>query len=197
MHINDLLKIAVERKASDLHLKVGAHPIIRVDGDLIPLTDLKRLMQEDTIAMAFSIMSSRQKEKFKNNFEIDIAYSVPGLGRFRCNIFQQRGTVGIVLRVIPVKILTIRELMLPMVLEKIAEERRGLILCTGTTGSGKSTTLAAMVDYINTHRTEHIMTVEDPIEFLHRDKKSIVTQREVEVDTKSFSQHLRVALRQD
>src|SRR5437762_7789246 len=154
-------------------------------------------MQEDTIAMAFSIMSSRQKEKFKNNYEIDIAYSVPGLGRFRCNIFQQRGTVGMVLRVIPVKILSIRELMLPVILEKIAEERRGLILCTGTTGSGKSPPLAAMIDYINAHRTEHSMTVEDPIEFLHRDKKSIVNQREIEVDTKSFSQALRSALRQD
>ena len=197
MHINDLLKIAAERRASDLHIKVGSHPVIRVDGELVPLVELKRLMQEDTIAMAFSIMSSRQKEKFKNNYEIDIAYSVPGLGRFRCNIFQQRGTVGMVLRVIPVKILSIRELMLPTVLEKICEERRGLILCTGTTGSGKSTTLAAMIDYINTHRTEHIMTVEDPIEFLHRDKKSIVNQREVEVDTKSFSQALRSALRQD
>jgi twitching motility protein PilT len=171
--------------------------VIRVDGELVPLVELKRLMQEDTIAMAFSIMSSRQKEKFKNNYEIDIAYSVPGLGRFRCNIFQQRGTVGMVLRVIPVKILSIRELMLPVVLEKICEERRGLILCTGTTGSGKSTTLAAMIDYINAHRTEHIMTVEDPIEFLHRDKKSIVNQREIEVDTKSFSQALRSALRQD
>src|SRR2546422_4929372 len=197
MHINDLLKIAAERRASDLHIKVGSHPVIRVDGDLVPLVELKSLMQEDTIAMAFSVMSSRQKEKFKNNYEIDIAYSVPGLGRFRCNIFQQRGTVGMVLRVIPVKILSIRELMLPTVLEKIAEERRGLILCTGTTGSGKSTTLAAMIDYINTHRTEHIMTVEDPIEFLHRDKKSIVNQREVEVDTKSFSGALRSALRQD
>jgi len=197
VHINDLLKIAAERRASDLHIKVGSHPVIRVDGELVPLVELKRLMQEDTIAMAFSIMSSRQKEKFKNNYEIDIAYSVPGLGRFRCNIFQQRGTVGMVLRVIPVKILSIRELMLPVVLEKICEERRGLILCTGTTGSGKSTTLAAMIDYINAHRTEHIMTVEDPIEFLHRDKKSIVNQREIEVDTKSFSQALRSALRQD
>src|SRR5947207_6029617 len=197
MHINDLLKIAAERRASDLHIKVGSHPVIRVDGELVPLVELKRLMQEDTIAMAFSIMSSRQKEKFKNNYEIDIAYSVPGLGRFRCNIFQQRGTVGMVLRVIPVKILSIRELMLPQVLERIADERRGLILCTGTTGSGKSTTLAAMIDYINAHRTEHIMTVEDPIEFLHRDKKSIVNQREIEVDTKSFSQALRAALRQD
>jgi twitching motility protein PilT len=197
MHINDLLRIAVERKASDLHLKVGAYPIIRVDGTLIPLVDLKRLMQEDTVAMAFSIMSARQKEKFKNNLEIDIAYSVPDLGRFRCNIFQQRGTVGIVLRVIPSRILSIRELILPPVIERICGEQRGLILCTGTTGSGKSTTLAAMIDLVNATRNEHIMTVEDPIEFLHRDKKSIVNQREVEVDTKGFAVALRSALRQD
>jgi twitching motility protein PilT len=197
MHINDLLKIAVERKASDLHLKVGAFPVIRVDGTLIPLADMRRLMQEDTIAMAFSIMSARQKEKFKNNFEIDIAYNVPNLGRFRCNIFQQRGTVGLVLRVIPAKILTIKELLLPPVLEKICQEQRGLVLCTGTTGSGKSTTLAAMIDHINASRNEHVMTIEDPIEFLHRDKKSIVNQREVDVDTKGFSLALRSALRQD
>jgi twitching motility protein PilT len=197
MHINDLLKIAVERKASDLHLKVGAFPVIRIDGTLIPLADMRRLMQEDTIAMAFSIMSARQKEKFKNNFEIDIAYNVPNLGRFRCNIFQQRGTVGLVLRVIPARILTIRDLLLPPVLEKICQEQRGLVLCTGTTGSGKSTTLAAMIDHINSTRNEHIMTVEDPIEFLHRDKKSIVNQREVDVDTKGFSVALRSALRQD
>ncbi len=197
MHINDLLKIASERGASDLHLKVGSHPVIRVHGDLQPLVELKRLMQEDTIAMAFSIMSGRQKQKFKDNFELDIAYSVPGLGRFRCNIFQQRGTVGLVLRVIPVKIRTFQELLLPPILKTISEERRGMILCTGTTGSGKSTTLAAMIDYINTTRTEHIMTIEDPIEFLHRDKKSLINQREVEVDTKGFSTALRSALRQD
>ncbi len=197
MNINDLLKIAVERKASDLHLKVGSHPVIRVDGDLIPLGELKRLLQEDTIAMAFSIMNARQKQRFKEEFEIDIAYSVPGLGRFRCNVFQQRGAVGLVLRVIPARILSLRELMLPPVLEKIGEERRGLILCTGTTGSGKSTTLAAMIDYINSSRTEHIMTVEDPIEFLHRDKKSLVNQREIDVDTRAFSSALRAALRQD
>src|SRR4030095_11265900 len=119
------------------------------------------------------------------------------LGRFRCNIFQQRGTVGLVLRVIPAKILTIKELLLPPVLEKICQEQRGLVLCTGTTGSGKSTTLAAMIDHINQTRNEHIMTVEDPIEFLHRDKKSIVNQREVDVDTKGFSLALRRALRQD
>src|SRR6267378_1346713 len=197
MHINDLLKIASERKASDLHLKVGSHPVLRINGELIPLVETKRLMQEDTIAMAFSIMSNRQKQKFKDNLEIDIAYSVPGLGRFRCNVFQQRGTVGLVLRVIPVKIMTVRELGLPTVLEKICNEQRGLILCTGTTGSGKSTTLAAMIDYINSQRTEHVITIEDPIEFLHRDKKSIVNQREVEVDTRSFAAALRSALRQD
>ncbi len=197
MHINDLLKIAVERKASDLHLKVGAFPVIRIDGTLVPLADMRRLMQEDTIAMAFSIMSARQKEKFKNTFEIDIAYNVPNLGRFRCNIFQQRGTVGLVLRVIPARILSIKDLLLPPILEKICQEQRGLVLCTGTTGSGKSTTLAAMIDHINATRNEHVMTVEDPIEFLHRDKKSLVNQREVDVDTKGFSVALRSALRQD
>jgi twitching motility protein PilT len=197
MNINDLLKIAVERKASDLHLKVGSHPIIRVDGELTPMPEFKKLMQEDTIAMAFSIMNARQKQRFKEEFELDIAYSVPGLGRFRCNVFQQRGVVGLVLRVIPARIQTVRELMLPIVLERICEERRGLILCTGTTGSGKSTTLASMVDYINSSRSEHILTVEDPIEFIHRDKKSILNQREVDVDTRQFASALRAALRQD
>ncbi|MCH7780142.1 MAG: type IV pilus twitching motility protein PilT [Acidobacteria bacterium] len=197
MHINDLLKLATDQGASDLHIKVGSHPVLRINGRLSPMIDQKRLMQEDTIAMAFSIMSARQKQKFKDHFEIDMAYSVPGLGRFRCNVFQQRGTVGLVLRVIPVKILTIRDLHLPPVLEQIAQERRGMVLVTGTTGSGKSTSLAAMIDYINANRTEHVMTIEDPIEFLHRDKKSLVNQREIEVDTKSFSSALRSALRQD
>ena len=197
MNINDLLKIAVERKASDLHLKVGGHPVIRVDGDLIALGELKRLMQEDTIAMAFSMMNARQKQRFKEEFEIDIAYSVPGLGRFRCAIFQQRGTVGLVLRVIPSRILSIRELMLPPVLERVCDEARGLVLCTGTTGSGKSTTLAGMIDYINGLRTDHIVTIEDPIEFLHRDKKAIVNQREIDSDTRGFTTALRSALRQD
>jgi len=197
VNINDLLKIAVERKASDLHLKVGSHPVIRVDGELLPLGELKRLMQEDTIAMAFSMMNARQKQRFKEELELDIAYSVPGLGRFRCNVFQQRGAVGLVLRVIPARIQSVRELMLPPVLERICEERRGLILCTGTTGSGKSTSLAAMLDYINSTRTEHMITIEDPIEFLHRDKKSIVNQREIDVDTHSFAGALRAALRQD
>ncbi len=197
MNLNDLLKFAIERNASDLHLKVGSHPVVRVDGELQPLTEFKRLMQEDTVAMAFSIMNARQKQRFKEEFEIDIAYSVPGLGRFRCNVFQQRGSVGLVLRVIPARIKTLRELLLPKVLEKLCLERRGLILCTGTTGSGKSTTLAGIIDHINANRLEHIITIEDPIEFLHRDKKSIVNQREVEVDTLGFPQAMRVALRQD
>ncbi len=197
MHINDLLKMAIERSSSDLHLKVGSHPIIRVDGNLQPISSINRLMQEDTVSMAFSILNGRQKQKFKENHELDVAYSVPGLGRFRCNVFQQRGTVGMVLRVIPVRVNTIRELMLPTTIEDICNEQRGMILCTGTTGSGKSTTLAAMIDYINARRNEHIITIEDPIEFLHRDKKSIINQREVDVDTLSFSSALRGALRQD
>jgi len=170
---------------------------VRVDGELQPLAELKRLLQEDTIAMAFSIMNARQKQLFKEEFEIDLAYSVPGLGRFRCNIFQQRGTVGLVLRVIPARILTVRELMLPPVLERICDEARGLVLVTGTTGSGKSTSLAAMIDYINGLRPDHIITIEDPIEFLHRDKKAIVNQREISADTRDFSKALRSAMRQD
>ena len=197
MHINDILKAATERKASDVHLKVGAHPLIRVDGTLVPLVEFKRMMQEDTIAMAFSMMSTQQKEKFKQFLEIDIAYSVPGLGRFRCNIFQQRGSVGLVLRLIPARILGVKELLLPPVLERIAEEDHGLVLVTGTTGSGKSTTLAAMIDHVNNIRNCHVVTIEDPIEFLHRDKKAIINQREVEVDTRSFTVALRSALRQD
>ena len=162
------------------------------------MTQFKRLVQEDTIAMAYAIMASdKQKGKFKENLDIDIAYSVPSLGRFRCNIFNQRGTVGLVLRVIPRKIYTIDDLMLPKVLKTICQEQRGMVLVTGTTGSGKSTTLAAMIDLINATRTEHILTIEDPIEYLHRDNLSIVNQREVEADCKTFSSALRAALRQD
>jgi twitching motility protein PilT len=198
MHINELLTTVVELGGSDLHLKVGNFPIARVKGRLMPLTQFKRLVQEDTIAMAYSIMATdRQKQKFKDSLDIDLAYSVPALGRFRCNIFNQRGTVGMVLRVIPRKIFSIADLMLPRVLEKICEEQRGLVLVTGTTGSGKSTTLAAMIDLINATRIEHILTIEDPIEYLHRDNLSIVNQREVEADCKTFASALRAALRQD
>jgi twitching motility protein PilT len=197
MHVNDFLKIAVDAGASDLHLKVGSFPMMRVRGGLTPASDVKKLDHEDVVAMSAAVMSTSQRQKFKETQEVDLAYSVPGLGRFRCNIFQQRGTVGIVLRVIPMKIRTIDELGLPNVLKRIAEEERGLVLVTGTTGSGKSTTLAAMIDHINNTRSAHVMTVEDPIEFLHRDNMSMVNQREVAVDTRSFAQALRSALRQD
>jgi twitching motility protein PilT len=195
--IDQLLTIACSKGASDLHIKAGSFPFIRINGDLQPMIEAQRLSAEDTLNMAFLIMNNRQKQRFADNSEIDIAYGVSGLGRFRCNIFQQRGTVGMVLRVIPTTVRSIEELRLPPVIEKIADERRGMILVTGTTGSGKSTTLAAMIDYINRMRTGHIVTIEDPIEFLHRDKKSYVNQREVDVDTRSFSEALRGALRQD
>jgi twitching motility protein PilT len=197
VHVNDLLKIAVESGASDLHLKVGSYPMMRVRGTLTPAIEDKKLDHEDVVAMGAAVMSTTQRQKFKESQEVDLAYSVPGLGRFRCNIFQQRGTVGLVLRVIPMQIRTIDELGLPQVLKTISEEERGLVLVTGTTGSGKSTTLAAMIDYINKTRSAHVMTVEDPIEFLHRDNRSMVNQREVAVDTRSFAQALRSALRQD
>src|SRR5437762_8354853 len=195
MHVNDLLKIAVESGASDLHLKVGSYPMMRVRGGLVPALADKKLDHEDVVAMSASVMSTPQRQKFKDAQEVDLAYSVPGLGRFRCNVFQQRGTVGLVLRVIPMTIRTIDELGLPPVLKKIAEEERGLVLVTGTTGSGKSTSLAAMIDYVNKQRSAHVMTVEDPIEFLHRDNKSMVNQREVAVDTLAFAQALPSALR--
>ena len=195
--IDQLLTIACSKGASDLHIKAGSFPFVRVNGELQPMVEAQRLSAEDTLNMAFSIMNNRQKQRFGEASEIDIAYGVSGLGRFRCNIFQQRGTVGMVLRVIPTTVRTTEELRLPSVIEKIADENRGLVLVTGTTGSGKSTTLAAMIDYINRTRTGHIVTIEDPIEFLHRDKKSYVNQREVDVDTRSFSEALRGALRQD
>src|ERR1700723_4000112 len=197
INIDDLLRRAVESRASDLHLKVGNHPYLRVDGILNPLSDVPRITPEEMLSMAFSMMTNRQKQKFKETAELDMAYGVAGLGRFRVNVFQQRGNVGMVLRVIPTKIRTIEELELPRILMQICEEQRGLILTTGTTGSGKSTTLAAMIDRINSLRAEHIMTIEDPIEYLHRDKKGFINQREVEVDTSSFSTALRAALRQD
>src|SRR3954462_9329777 len=197
MHIDDLLKIAAQSGASDLHLKVGSYPMMRVNGTLTVCSEDKRLDKTDTEGMADAIFNDDQRERFRRAQEVDLPYSIPGVGRFRCNVFQQRGTVGLVLRVIPTRIKTIDELGLPPVLKRIAQEERGLVLVTGTTGSGKSTTLAAMIDYITTTRSSHIMTVEDPIEYLHRDHHSIVNQREVNVDTQSFSHALRSALRQD
>jgi twitching motility protein PilT len=197
MHINDLLRIAVDHGASDVHVKVGSYPMLRVGGMLTAAQDEKKLDLEEVVAITAAVLSPTQRQKFKEAQELDVAYSVPGLGRFRVNVFQQRGTVGLVFRVIPMQVRTIEELDLPRVLKEIATEERGLVLVTGTTGSGKSTTLAAMIDYVNKTRTTHVVTVEDPIEFLHRDIRSIVSQREVAVDTRSFAQALRSALRQD
>lgn len=195
--IDDLLHTTVNFGASDLHVKAGSYPSMRINGELRPIIDGVQLSDEDTLDMAFSMMTNRQKQLFKEVCEVDVGYSVSGLGRFRVNIHQQRGSVGLVARAIPDRMCNIKELMLPPVIEQIANEQRGLILVTGTTGSGKSTTLASMIDHINSTRSGHIVTIEDPIEFLHRDKKSFISQREVEVDTRSFADALRGALRQD
>ncbi len=189
--------MAMSFGASDLHLRAGSFPVIRVTGELKPLTGVSRLTQDETLEMAFSMMSNRQKQHFKEAYEVDIGYGVSGLGRFRVNIFQQRNSIGIVARVISDSIRGFAELGLPPILNKIADEGRGLVLVTGTTGSGKSTTLAAIVDYINQKRNCHIVTIEDPIEFLHKNKESFVTQREVDVDTRNFAEALRGSLRQD
>ncbi len=195
--IDSLLKKAVEAGASDLHMKVGGPPVTRINGALIKMEDEERMSKEEVIKIAFSVMSESQRAEFNKDHEIDMSYSVPGLGRFRCNCYFQRGTIGLVFRVIPLKILDLEELLMPVVIKKVALEPRGLILVTGTTGSGKSTTLASMIDYINANKTVNIITVEDPIEYLHRDKKSIISQREIGVDAFSFSKALRSALRQD
>src|SRR5580765_667189 len=195
--IDDLLRMAISFGASDLHLRAGSNPVIRINGELKQMAGVGRLNQDETLEMAFSMMSNRQKQHFKEVFEVDIGYGVTGLGRFRVNIFQQRNSIGIVARVISDVIRNFAELGLPPILNKVSEENRGLILVTGTTGSGKSTTLSAIVDHINQKRNCHIVTIEYPIEFLHKDKKSFVTQREVDVDTRNFAEALRGSLRQD
>ena len=197
MDLNEILKVAIKGGASDIHLKSGLPPMFRVDGALVPLKNGERLMPDELQAIAFAIMSQTQKSQFEENRELDLAYGIAGLGRFRVNVFQQRGTIGIVFRVIPFGVKTVEQLHLPKVVQQIAREQRGLVLVTGTTGSGKSTTLAAMIEQINTERTSHIMTIEDPIEFLIRDRRSIVNQREIGVDTHCFANALRAALRQD
>jgi len=197
LELNEILKIALKGGASDIHMKSGLPPIFRIDGALVPLKNAERLLPEYLEKVAAGIMNAVQKERFASNRECDLAYGIAGLGRFRVNVFQQRGTVGIVFRVIPFGVKTIDQLVLPKVVESIANEQRGLILVTGTTGSGKSTTLAAMIEHINSARTCHIMTIEDPIEFLIRDRRSIVNQREIGVVTQTFAAALRAALRQD
>ncbi len=197
MKIDDFLKIAIESDASDLHFKPGNHPILRINGVLKPLTSFPRLTAQHCQELAEQIMSGSQKSLLEEDLDLDLAYSFAGFGRFRGNIFHQRGSLAIALRIIPLEPKSIKELRLPEVLEMISLEQRGLVLCTGTTGSGKTTTLASMVDFINSQRTENVITIEDPIEYLHRDKKSTVCQREVGVDVKNFSRGLRAALRED
>ena len=195
--LNRILQVAVRGGASDIHIKAGLPPIFRVDGSLLPLRDAARLSPEDIGRMAAAIMTKAQRDAFQQSLDVDMSHGVPGVGRFRVNVFQQRGSIGLVFRVIPFKVKSIDELLLPDVIKRLAEERRGLILVTGATGSGKSTTMASVVDYINSTRTSHIITIEDPIEFLIRDKRSIINQREVGNDTSTYARSLKAALRQD
>ncbi len=197
MEIDDLLRLAVKKEASDIHIKVGLPPILRINGQLKSVGSVSPFTQEEIDRFAQRLMTDAHRKQLAQLKDVDMGYGVPGLGRFRINIFQQRGTLGVSIRAIPVKVKTIEELNLPPVLEKIAMETRGLILVTGTTGSGKSTTLASMIDRINSKRNLHIITIEDPIEYLHRDKKCIIDQREIGVDTDSFANALRSSLRQD
>jgi twitching motility protein PilT len=192
------LHYLIEHGGSDLHLKVPSAPVVRVDGSMNPIEGLAPLTPEDTERAVHEMLGDPAKlQEFNDEGEVDFAYSIPGLARFRCNAFRQRGSVSVVVRAIPVSIKSISELSLPPVIRELAEEERGIVLLTGTTGSGKSTTLAAMIDHINSTRRRHIVTVEDPLEFLHEDKKSIINQREVGMDTGSFKRALRRVLRQD
>jgi twitching motility protein PilT len=197
MNINQLLELAIENNASDLHLKVGNFPMLRVYGILKPITQFKKLTADDTRSYAEAITNNHQKQTLKDNLDVDLAYSVRGLGRFRVSIYYQRGTLAIIMRIIPLVLHNIQDLLLPMVMEKIALEPRGLVLITGTTGSGKSTSLAAMIDHINKNRSVNIITIEDPIEFLHQDDMSTINQREVGTDVLSFARGLRSSLRED
>jgi len=197
MDLNQILMEALSQGASDVHIKEGVPPIFRLNGVLKQWTKFKPFDHNDLSKMAFGLMNDWQKERFIKNREVDMGYEVYGLGRFRINLFQQRGKLRIAIRIVPFQIKSLEELHLPPVIANIALEQRGLVLVTGTTGSGKSTTLASMIDIVNNQRNCHIITVEDPIEFVHEDKKSIVDQREIGSDTSTFSSALRVALRQD
>ena len=196
MDIVDILLEVLERGASDLHLSVGAPPAVRLDGELTPL-DYPRLGANDTRELVYSILSQDQRQRLENDWEMDFSYSVPGRARFRVNAYFQRNSLGAAFRLIPVEIPRLDELGLPQILHELTRKARGFVVVTGPTGSGKSTTLAAMIDEINETRQQHIMTIEDPIEFLHRHKKCIVNQREVGADTKGFERALKSVLRQD
>jgi twitching motility protein PilT len=194
--IDELLGDMMAQNASDLHVKAGSPPVMRVDGELA-LMDDPPLTPEDTKDVAASIMTDKQIRRFSEHNEIDFAYSAPNLGRFRVNVFRQRGSISIAMRQVSTKIPSFEELHLPDILKRLALEPRGLVLVTGTTGSGKTTTLAAMIDHINNTLRRHIVTIEDPIEVLHKDKKSIINQREIGLDTDSYVSALKYVLRQD
>jgi twitching motility protein PilT len=193
----DLLQILVDRGGSDLHITTGTYPSIRVAGKLVPLTQFEQLTPQDTQRLSYSVLSEAQKQKFEEENELDLSFGIQSLARFRCNVYRQRGAVGAAIRVIPYKIRSFDELGLPKIAEELAQRPKGLVLVTGPTGSGKSTTLAAMIDKINNERAEHIITIEDPIEFVHPHKQCIVNQREVFSDTQSFKNALKTILRQD
>jgi len=195
--IDELLRVTVQKNGSDLHLKAESHPLIRVYGELMPLEEVAPLSSDDVRELAYSIMADFQRKRFDTEWELDMAHVIEGVARFRVNMFIQRGHVGIVFRVIPLKISTMEELMLPPVCRYFAERPRGLVLVTGPAGSGKSTTQAAMIDFINKTESCHIMTVEDPVEFIHEDIKALINQRELDTDTLSFNNALKFVLRQD
>src|SRR5207342_1978333 len=195
--INEALAYMVEREGSDLHVKVDSPPVARVHGDLWALKDADSLTPDDTERALRAIAQEHQFAEFAESGEVDFSYELEGVSRFRVNAFRQRGAISIALRAIPFQVRTIDDLGLPEVVRRLAEEPRGIILLTGTTGSGKSTTLAAMIDHINSTRARHVVTIEDPIEFLHQDKRSAINQREVGMDTASFKRALRRVLRQD
>src|SRR5437868_2753759 len=195
--IDDLLEQLVARGASDLHISIASPPAIRVRGHIERLEGYEPLSPDDTRSLLYRILNSEQQKNFEIKRQLDFAYSIPGLARFRVNVYYQREAVGAAFRVIPTEIKTMEELGLPQSLHALTEKPRGIVLVTGPTGSGKSTTLAAIIDEINRTRSEHILTVEDPIEFVHRHKRSLVNQREIGPDARTFAEALRAALRQD
>jgi twitching motility protein PilT len=194
--IDELFKVMVEQGASDLHLTSGAPPVLRLHGGMVPM-NYREMSNQDVQGLVFEILTEKQKKTFIEKWELDCSYSVPSLGRFRCNIFMQRKGLGAVFRIIPEKLKTPEELGLPKAVVDLCEAHKGLVLVTGPTGSGKSTTLAALINHININHDAHIITVEDPIEFVHNNQKSIINQREVGTHTKSFANALKAALRED